>query len=70
MFTIPNQSSVAKAYKEFLETGRMRSSSYYYRIVDVREDLVRFTVQMRRIHSATTIGRDFVSRARAIRPLA
>ena len=47
MFTIPNQSSVAMAYKEFDEAGRMRPSSYYDRIVDVMEELVRFTVLMR-----------------------
>ena len=47
MFTIPNQSSVAMAYKEFDETGRMKPSSYYDRIVDVMEELVRFTVLMR-----------------------
>jgi arsenic resistance protein ArsH len=47
MFTIPNQSSVAMAYKEFDEGGRMRPSSYYDRIVDVMEELVRFTVLMR-----------------------
>ena len=35
MFTIPNQSSVAMAYKEFDEAGRMKPSSYYDRIVDV-----------------------------------
>ena len=47
MFTIPNQSSVAKAYEEFDETGRMLPSSYYDRIVDVMEELVRFTVLLR-----------------------
>ncbi|MGF7156139.1 arsenical resistance protein ArsH [Novosphingobium gossypii] len=47
MFTIPNQSSVAMAYKEFDEAGRMKASSYYDRIVDVMEELVRFTVLMR-----------------------
>lgn len=47
MFTIPNQSSVATAYKEFDEAGRMRPSSYYDRIVDVMEELVRVTVLMR-----------------------
>lgn len=47
MFTIPNQSSVAMAYKEFDDEGRMRASSYYDRIVDVMEELVRFTVLMR-----------------------
>lgn len=47
MFTIPNQSSVAKAYQEFDEDGRMKPSSYYDRIVDVVEELVRFTVLLR-----------------------
>ena len=47
MFTIPNQSSVAKAFQEFDEAGRMRPSGYYDRIVDVMEELVRFTVLLR-----------------------
>ncbi len=47
MFTIPNQSSVAKAFEEFDESGRMKPSSYYDRIVDVMEELVRFTILMR-----------------------
>ena len=47
MFTIPNQSSVAKAFNEFDEAGRMKSSNYYDRIVDVMEELVRFTVLLR-----------------------
>ena len=47
MVTIPNQSSVAMAYKEFGDDGRMRASGYYDRIVDVMEELVRFTVLMR-----------------------
>jgi arsenic resistance protein ArsH len=47
MFTIPNQSSVAKAYEEFDEAGRMKPSSYYDRIVDVMEELVRFTILLR-----------------------
>jgi arsenic resistance protein ArsH len=47
MFTIPNQSSVAKAFQEFDADGRMKPSSYYDRIVDVMEELVRFTVLLR-----------------------
>ncbi|GGH15117.1 arsenical resistance protein ArsH [Alsobacter metallidurans] len=47
MFTIPNQSSVAKAFQEFEADGRMKPSSYYDRIVDVMEELVRVTVLMR-----------------------
>src|SRR3546814_17234080 len=47
MFTLPNQSSVAKAYAEFGEAGRMLASSYYDRIVDVAEELVLFTVLTR-----------------------
>jgi len=47
MFTIPNQSSVAMAYKEFDAAGRMRPSAFYDRIVDVMEELVRITVLMR-----------------------
>lgn len=44
MVTIPNQSSVAKAFQEFNEEGRMRSSSFYDRVVDVMEELVKFTL--------------------------
>ena len=47
MVTIPNQSSVAMAWKEFDEHGRMKPSPYYERIVDVMEELVRFTVLLR-----------------------
>ncbi|HVI97504.1 MAG TPA: arsenical resistance protein ArsH [Sphingomonas sp.] len=47
MFTIPNQSSVAKAFNEFDADGRMKPSSYYDRIVDVMEELIRFTILMR-----------------------
>ncbi|MET3585029.1 arsenic resistance protein ArsH [Pseudorhizobium tarimense] len=43
MITIPNQSSVAKAYQEFDSDGRMKPSSYYERVVDVCEELVKFT---------------------------
>jgi arsenic resistance protein ArsH len=47
MVTIPNQSSVAKAWQEFDEEGRMRPSSYYDRVVDVMEELVKFTLLTR-----------------------
>jgi len=41
--TIPNQSSVPKAFQQFDEEGRMLASSYYNRVVDVMEELVKFT---------------------------
>ena len=43
MLTVPNQSSVAKAFLEFDAAGRMKPSAYYDRIVDVMEELVKFT---------------------------
>ena len=47
MFTIPNQSSVAKVFTEFDEAGRMKPSSYYDRLVDVMEELMKFTLLLR-----------------------
>ena len=47
MITIPNQSSVAKAWLEFDENDRMKASSFYDRIVDVMEELVKFTLLTR-----------------------
>ncbi|MFB9911048.1 arsenical resistance protein ArsH [Rhizobium paknamense] len=47
MITIPNQSSVAKAFQEFDAEGRMKPSSYYDRVVDVCEELVKFTILTR-----------------------
>lgn len=56
MLTIPNQSSVARAWQEFDESGRMKPSSYYDRIVDVMEELVRFT-RLTRPHRVTLVDR-------------
>lgn len=47
MFTIPNQSSVPKAYEQFDEQGRMKPSPLYDRVVDVMEELVKFTLLLR-----------------------
>lgn len=47
MLTIPNQSSVPKAFLEFDEAGRMKPSAYYDRVVDVMEELVKFTLLVR-----------------------
>jgi arsenic resistance protein ArsH len=47
MITIPNQFSVAMAYKEFGDDDRMRPSAYYDRIVDVMEELMKFTLLTR-----------------------
>ena len=47
MVTIPNQSSVAKAFLEFDEARRMKPSAYYDRVVDVMEELMKFTLLTR-----------------------
>ncbi|MGJ8531484.1 MAG: arsenical resistance protein ArsH [Alphaproteobacteria bacterium] len=47
MITIPNQSSVPKAFLEFDEEGRMKASPYYNRMVDVMEELMKFTLLTR-----------------------
>ncbi|ALV28516.1 arsenical resistance protein ArsH [Pannonibacter phragmitetus] len=47
MLTIPNQSSIPKAFQEFDDEGRMRPSPFFDRIVDVMEELVKFTLLTR-----------------------
>lgn len=54
MVTIPNQSSVAKAFQQFDESGRMKLSSYYDRVVDVMEELVKFTLLTRDVSAYLT----------------
>lgn len=54
MITIPNQSSVAKAFTEFEEDGRMKTSSFYDRVVDVMEELYKFTLLTRGISEYLT----------------
>jgi len=56
MFTIPNQSSVPKAYLEFDEHDRMKPSPYYDRVVDVMEELVKFT-RLLRDHAPELVDR-------------
>ncbi|AFT72620.1 NADPH-dependent FMN reductase [Alloalcanivorax dieselolei B5] len=47
MVTIPNQSSVPKAFLEFDDNDRMKPSPFYDRIVDVMEELMKFTLLVR-----------------------
>jgi arsenic resistance protein ArsH len=54
MLTIPNQSSVAKAFQEFDAEGRMKPSAYYDRVVDVMEELVKFTLLTRDVSDHLT----------------
>lgn len=54
MLTIPNQSSVAKAFTEFEEDGRMKPSAFYDRVVDVMEELYKFTLLTRNISAYLT----------------
>jgi len=56
MLTIPNQSSVAKAFQEFDDAGRMQPSAYYDRVVDVMEELLKFTLLTRNV-SALLVDR-------------
>jgi arsenical resistance protein ArsH len=47
LITIPNQSSIPKAFQEFDEAGRMKPTPFYDRIVDVMEELMKFTLLTR-----------------------
>jgi arsenic resistance protein ArsH len=67
MFTIPNQSSIARAFQEFDAAGRMKPSSYYDRIVDVVEELVRMTVLLRP-HVSQLTDRYSERKERAVAP--
>jgi arsenic resistance protein ArsH len=69
MITIPNQSSIAMAYKEFDEAGRMKPSSYYDRIVDVMEELIRVTVLVRP-HAAQLVDRYSERKAAGVKTVA
>ena len=54
MITIPNQSSVAKAFAEFEDDGRMKPSAFYDRVVDVMEELYKFTLLTRGVSEYLT----------------
>ena len=68
MFTIPNQSSVAKAYEQFEEDGRMKDSPYRDRVVDVMEELMKFTLLTRQ-HSLYIVDRYSERNERAVKAI-
>ena len=75
MITIPNQSSVAKAFLEFDDDGRMKPSGFYNRMVDVMEELVKFTLMTRdvspylvdRYSERVETGKDLIDRVNSKR---
>ena len=66
MLTIPNQSSVAKAFQEFDDNGRMKPSDYDDRIASVMEELVRLTMSTRP-HAAQLVDRNSERKAAALK---
>ena len=54
MLTIPNQSSVPRAYEQFDDAGRMRPGPLYDRVVDVMEELVHLAERSAPISTALT----------------
>lgn len=56
MITIPNQSSVPKAFTEFDDDDRMKLSELRGRVIDVAEELVKFTL-LTRAHSPLLVSR-------------
>jgi arsenic resistance protein ArsH len=67
MVTIPNQSSVPKAYQEFDGAGRMKPSPYYDRLVDVMEELMKFTLLLLRGRTGYFLDRYSERKERAAR---
>ena len=65
MITIPNQSSVAKAFQEFNQDGSMKESGFRDRLVDVMEELMRFTY-LTRDHSEFLVDRYSERKEKAI----
>ena len=54
MITIPTQSSVPKAFLKFDDNNRMKPSANYDRVVDIVEELVKFTILTRSVSSHLT----------------
>src|SRR3546814_11626219 len=63
-----HQPSVAKAFNEFDEAGRTKPSSYYDRMVDVMEELIRFTILLRP-HAQQLVDRHSARKAAGVHSL-
>lgn len=68
MITIPNQSSIAKAYREFNDDGSMKDSTFRTRVVDVMEELMRFTY-LTRDQKAFLVDRYSERKSKEIKPI-